>query len=218
MVQDEFATAPAWDEQWVERLKKLETRAWDDLVRCYSDELRTDIQSSIRKRGLPLDWAPDIEQDTWTTAIQKIQEFEWQTVDKFYHWLRVIALNRIRMLKRKQYDDLFSMDAIEDNESNSGISLDNFLYSNGISETSAEQKLIYRERIGLLEGALRELKPRDREILLRRMICGETPRELALVYGLEARSISMILLRAKQTLERHLAASEFFKKERDQHG
>jgi DNA-directed RNA polymerase specialized sigma24 family protein len=96
MVQDEFATAPAWDEQWVERLKRLETRAWDDLVRCYGDELRADIQSSIRKRGLPLDWVPDIEQDTWTTAIQKINEFDWQSIDKFYHWLRVIALNRVR--------------------------------------------------------------------------------------------------------------------------
>ena len=57
-----------------------------------------------------------------------------------------------------------------------------------------------------------------KEILLRRMLHGETPRELALVYGVEARSISMILLRSKQTLERHLAASEFFKQERDKHG
>jgi RNA polymerase sigma factor (sigma-70 family) len=218
MVQDEFATAPAWDEDWVGRLKRLETRAWDDLVRCYGDELRSDIQLSLRKRGLPQDWMSDIEQDTWTTAIRKIAEFDWQSIDKFYHWLRVIALNRVRMLKRKQYDELFSMDAIEDNESVGGISLDNFLYTNGISENSPEQKLLYRERMALLEGALRELKPRDREILLRRMIQGETPRELAVVYGLEARSISMILLRAKQTLERHLAASEFFKKERDKHG
>jgi RNA polymerase sigma factor (sigma-70 family) len=218
MVQDEFATAPAWDEGWVERLKALESKAWDDLVRCYGDELRSDIQSSIRKRGLPLDWAQDIEQDTWTTAIQKIGEFDWQTVDKFYHWLRVIALNRVRMLKRKQYDELFSMDAIEDNESGGGISLDGFLYTHGISEGSPEQKLLYRERLSILEGALRELRPRDCEILLRRMIHGETPRELAIIYGLEARSISMVLLRSKQTLERHLVASEFFKQERNKHG
>src|SRR5690349_3104606 len=52
MTQDDFATAPAWDEGWVERLKGLESKAWDDLVRCYGDELRSDIQSSIRKRGL----------------------------------------------------------------------------------------------------------------------------------------------------------------------
>ena len=218
MTQDDFATAPAWDEGWVERLKGLESKAWDDLVRCYGDELRSDIQSSIRKRGLPLDWAGDIEQDTWMTAIQKIGDFDWQTVDKFYHWLRVIALNRVRMLKRKQYDELFSMDAIEEHEAAGGMSLDSFLYTHGISEGSPEQRLLYRERMSLLEGAMRELKPRDREILLRRMIHGETPRELALIYGVEARSISMILLRSKQTLERHLAASEFFKQERDKHG
>jgi hypothetical protein len=39
------------------------------------------------------------------------------------------------------------------------------------------------------------------------VICGETPRELAVVYGLEARSINDFTA-AKQTLERHLAAWE----------
>jgi RNA polymerase sigma factor (sigma-70 family) len=217
MVQDEFATTPEWDDNWVERLKALETKAWDDLIRSYGDELRSDIQSSIRKRGLPLDCAPDIEQDTWMIAVQKINEFDWQTIDRFYHWLRVIALNRVRMARRKQYDALFSMDAMEDNETIGGLTLDTFLYANGIGDGSPEQYILYRERLALLEGALRELKPRDREILLRRMIHGETPRELALIYGLEARSISMVLLRAKQTLERHLVASEFFKQERERH-
>lgn len=217
--QDNLPTSADWDADWVFRLKALEDRAWKDVIRTYGQELRSDIESSIRRRGLPLDWAADVEQDTWSVAIEKISEFQWQSIDRFYHWLRVIALNRVRMMKRKHTENL-SLDAMEDDDLSNGISLDNFLYSNRMSDASPEQKMLNKERVTILEKALRALKPRDREILLRRMIDGETPRDLAPIYGLEARSVSMIILRAKQLLERLLAESDLFddKEKGDENG
>src|SRR5262245_40347388 len=107
--KDEFATTPAWDERWVERLKSLETSAWDELMKMYSDELRTDNEKSVRKRGAPLDTASDIEQETWLTAVRKINEFQWDAADKLYHWLRVIALNHIRMMMRRPNQEMVSL-------------------------------------------------------------------------------------------------------------
>jgi len=58
--------------------------------------------------------------------------------------------------------------------------------------------------LAALEQALRVLKPRDAEILIRRVVFDEAPRDLAQVYGLAPRSVSMVLLRAKELLEQYL--------------
>jgi RNA polymerase sigma factor (sigma-70 family) len=214
-LQDNLPTRSNWDESLVNHLRNLEAQAWEDLIRIYGSDLRSDIQSSIRRRGLPLDWVADVEQDTWIIAVQKIGEFRWQSIDLFYRWLRVIALNRVRMMKRKQME-LLSLDAMEDDDLAGGVALDTFLYTHRVGEISPEQKIINREKVALLEKALCKLKPRDREILLRRIIHGEMPRDLAVVYGLEARSVSMIILRAKHVLETYLAANNNFDEKGDE--
>ncbi|MBZ0294614.1 MAG: hypothetical protein K8L99_18765, partial [Anaerolineae bacterium] len=98
----EITTATAgiisWDAQWLTLLKALNEDAWSDLVTNYAADLRNDIVISLRKRGLPADYTDDVEQETWRIAVQKIHDFEAESVDKLYNWLRVIALNRIRMI------------------------------------------------------------------------------------------------------------------------
>lgn len=210
---DDFATAQAWDEHLLERLRKMDSRAWDDLVRFYADDLQQDIWASMRKRGLPADLIDDVQQETWRIAIQKIHEFNAPTIDKLYHWLRVIALNRVRMIKRKQKADVVSFDALEGDSFESGVSLDYFLYEHNLSSGSPEQKVLLFERLAALDAALDELSPRNREILLRRLLGDETPRELAVIYDLPPRTISTILLRAKQTLEKHLSQHDLFQTE-----
>jgi RNA polymerase sigma factor (sigma-70 family) len=212
-LHDEFTTTPAWDEHWVERLKALESAAWDDLMKFYSDDLRADIEKSLRKRGLPLDWAADVEQDTWLTAVRKIEKFQGDLVENLYHWLRVVALNHIRMTTRRQKLATISLDQIEAQETVTGISLDHFLYEHGMSDPTPEQALLHQERLMALELAVRELSPREQEILLRHMFDNLKPRELAVIYGIEARSVSTVLRRAKQNVERHMAAQKFFKRE-----
>lgn len=209
----------SWDAQWLRLLQALNESAWSDLVTNYSADLRADITLSLKKRGLPVDYVEDVEQETWRIAVQKIGEFEAESVDKLYNWLRVIALNRIRMIRRSQKDNEIAFEEIEENaEAGGGISLDQFLYVYELSADSPERLVLLKERLSALETALQELSARDREILLRRLVWGEAPRELAKVYDLSPRTISMILLRAKQTLERHIAAMDLFNRERDTNG
>lgn len=209
----------SWDAQWLTLLKALNEDAWSDLVMSYATDLRNDIAASLRKRGLPADDMDDVEQETWRIAVQKIQDFEAESVDKLYNWLRVIALNRIRMIRRSQKDNEVAFEEIEMHaDEGGGISLDQFLYIYDLNTDSPEQTVLLRERLSALETALQELSVRDRDILVRRLVWGEPPRDLAKVYNLAPRSVSMILLRAKQTLERHTAAMDLFSRERDTNG
>ena len=88
--------AIAWDSHWLTLLKEMHEPTWDDLVTNYAADLRHDISASLRKRGLSPDLVEDVEQETWRIAVQKIGAFNADTIDKLYHWLRVIALNRRR--------------------------------------------------------------------------------------------------------------------------
>jgi RNA polymerase sigma factor (sigma-70 family) len=207
-----------WDQQWLGMLKAMHEDAWDEFVRSYGADLRRDIGASLKKRGLPADMIEDVEQETWRIAIQKIGEFEADHIDKLYNWLRVIALNRVRMILRRQKDVPVAFEEIEEQEQEGGISLDHFIYMHELSASSPEAVVLLRERLSALETALQELSLRDREILLRRLLDGEMPRDMAAVYALSPRSISMILLRAKQTLERHVAAMQLFNQERNTNG
>lgn len=222
MSNEEETTMPAginnWRKQWLQLLKSMHEEAWSELVVNYGDDLRSDIGASLRKRGLSLEMVEDVEQETWRIAVQKIHEFEAETVDKLYNWLRVIALNRVRMILRKQKDDEVAFEDIEEREAEGGFSLDHFIYMHELSEDSPEALVLLRERLAALEVALHDLSPRDREILLRRLLGDETPRDLAVVYDLAPRSVSMILLRAKQTLEKRLRTMESSNHERNHDG
>lgn len=184
--------------EWVSDLKRLDPEAWDVLLRNYAGDLRHDITASLRKRGLPDELADDIEQETWLTAVRKMGEFVWESEDRFYHWLRAISLNHIRTYRRTfdrrvSVEDFVSDDADDD--------LEQFLAEWGATNgDSVEETVVLRQQLAALDQAMRTLKPQEREILMR-WLMGETPRELAPTYQMKPRSISMLLLRAKDKIE-----------------
>ncbi len=186
--------------QWVAQLKRLDAEAWDVLLRNYASDLRHDIAVSLRKRGLPDELADDIEQETWLTAVRKMGEFVWEDEDKFYHWLRAIALNHIRTYRRVQGKHFsigdFRYSEIDDD-------LDQFLAEWQESEEGIEERIVLREQLSALDAAMRTLKSQEREILMR-WLYGETPRQLALTYRMKPRSISMLLWRAREKIETNL--------------
>lgn len=83
--------------------------------------------------------------------------------------------------------------------------LDRFiaLWGMGGSDNSVEEAVVLREQMAALDKAMRPLKPQEREILMR-WLMGETPRELAIHYKMKPRSVSMLLLRAKDKIEANL--------------
>jgi RNA polymerase sigma factor (sigma-70 family) len=188
--------------QWVQSILSHDPDSWTQLHEFYSGHLRRDIQISLRKWGLPLDIADDIEQETWLTAVRKIGEFTWVDEERFYHWLRSISCNHIRSYRRHQRRYV-SFEDSEDEDDGVEDFMDHFMEaSDGV-----EDQVILRERMVALDRVLRTLPPRDREILVRRMM-GETPRDLAAEYGLKPEHVRTILLRSKKKLDDQLGTEE----------
>lgn len=197
---EQIDTAPARTDEVriVERLKRMDAQMWEDVLQTYTLTLHNDILTSMRKRGLSLDLADDIQQETWLTAVQKIGEFQCEGDGKLYNWLRAISLNHIRNQWRK-CRQVISFDEIEDSESPN--TLDYFLRSQGLAVEGVEHQVVIRQQLAELDKFLQTLKPRDRDIVLRRLLYEEKPEELARRYPtLKNQSISQLVFRARKIM------------------
>lgn len=193
-------TAPAYMDEvrLIEKLKQNDEQAWEDAFELYAAFIHYDIVVSLKKRGLPPEYADDIQQESWLTAVQKIGEFTCDGQNKFYHWLRAISFNHVRNVWRKQRQ-VVSFEAVEEAESPHG--LDYFLQSNGLYVDNTEDQVILREQLSAIDRVLMDFKPREREIVLRRLLWDEKPEDLALLFpALKTRSISQLLFRARKTI------------------
>jgi RNA polymerase sigma factor (sigma-70 family) len=204
--ETETKSAKQLYKQWVSQLKNREEDAWDILLKYYSEDLRRDILSSLRKRRLPEEWLGDIEQETWLTAIKRIEDFVWESEDKFYNWLRVISLNHLRRYQRVEGRAVSLADS-EDGDVQE--ELENFVDAWQSYEMSVEDQTELKEIYAALDTALRTLKPREQEILLH-WLAGKKPRELALMYDIQASSVSMVLMRAKDKIRTTLKNNSLF--------
>lgn len=179
--------------------------AWEHLMWLHAQDLNRHIRQSLNKWNLPPEYVDDIQQETWITAVQKIETFEWQGEDKLYNWLRTIAFQHVRTMHRKLKDRGPSFDAMEANVENE-LALDLFCYANGVYEEGPENELALKDTMKVIDSAMQYLKPLAREILVRRLIWRETPAEMAADYGIPPEKISGILFRAKEALRAQLRA------------
>jgi RNA polymerase sigma factor (sigma-70 family) len=200
--QSDYATAVFT----LAQLQQYDGHSWNVLLQLYASRLRQDILQSLKRRDLPLDIADDIEQETWLTAIRLIKNVVWENEEMFYHWFRCIATNHIRNVERELRKTYVSLQSIDDESDDSGLSLDLFMYVNGLIEDSPENRVALEETLSILDSALKMLKPREREILLRRIVNGETPQQMASYYGVKPQTISVILVRAKNAVLAHIVA------------
>jgi RNA polymerase sigma factor (sigma-70 family) len=186
----------------VDKLKRMDSRMWEHIFENYTATLTYDVSNSLRKRDLPLEFADDILQETWLTAVEKIQDFQCDGDGKFYNWLRVIALNHVRNYWRKNRQNI-SFEAIDDTQSPNA--LDYFLQSEGLAVNDVENQAAVHEQLLQLDKLLCELSSRDREIVLRRLVMDEKPEELALRYpDLKVQSISQLICRVRKNLRHRL--------------
>lgn len=193
------------DVQFFQRLQQHDAAAWDELLNIYSLLLRRDIIQSLVRRSLPLDQVDDLEQQTWITVVRLIGNFVWEDENKFYNWFRSIATFHIKNLARKLKKQYVSLEDIDEDVDESGLSLDFFLYVHGLIEESPETQIALRESMEIIDRAMQMLKPREREILLRRVLYNESVQQMAKDYGVKAESISVILVRTKQAIREQVA-------------
>ncbi len=186
----------------VDKLKRMDSRMWEHIFENYTATLAYDISTSLRKRDLALELGDDILQETWLTAVEKIHEFVCDGDGKFYNWLRVIALNHVRNYWRKNKQNI-SFEALE--ETQSPNALDYFLQTQGLAINDVENQVLIRQQMTQLDQLLSELSPRDREIVVRRLVMDEKPEELALRYpDLKVQSISQLICRVRKNLRHRM--------------
>jgi DNA-directed RNA polymerase specialized sigma24 family protein len=175
----------------------MEEYAWEELLGLYNTRLRRDIIISLHKRGLAAALADDIQQQTWTTAVQKIHLFDDRGEEKLYRWLRAISVNHVRSLQHQQDTAMMS------NEGDGGC------LARGCYAEATEQTIIRREQLAAVYLALSRLKPQARNLVIRCLLWGEKPEELTAMFPhLKARSISQALFRAKRQIRTACAGAE----------
>lgn len=182
----------------VDKLKRMDPRMWEHIFEHYTATLSYDIATSLRKRNLAAELGDDILQETWLTAVEKIHEFVCDGDGKLYNWLRVIALNHVRNYWRKDRQNV-SFEGIE--ETQSPHALDYFLQAQGLAINDVENQVFIRQQMSQLDQLLSELNPRDRDIVVRRLVLDQKPEELALYYpDLKIQSISQLICRVRKNL------------------
>jgi RNA polymerase sigma factor (sigma-70 family) len=185
----------------VERLKAMDSSAWETFFDSVQEELRRGIIASLRRRNLSLDLVDDFQQETWLTAIKRIHEYESNGEPRLINWLRAISFNHIRNFVRKRDADTSMQDW---DESENYLSCDADLFTSGQTGHTIEDDIILRERLSGLDKAMQHLRPQDRELVLRRWMWQEKPEELALCDPTrKSRSITRALLRAKASIRHH---------------
>ncbi len=198
-------------ERWlVERLKRTnppDSEAWKELLVEYRPILRQRIHYTLMCYHLPADRMDDIEQKTWVTVYTRIHEFVPQRRHSLRKWLDNIQFNHIRNHSREV--EPLSFDAPAEQ---AGAEL-----AEQVEDTSAanpEHELISRETrreiLSALDLALQELAPRDREIVLRRLLRKENVDQLAKEYQLQPQTIYQITSNTKKKLRNYLLAPDLF--------
>lgn len=187
------------DDEFIERLKRREAAAFEELVAQRSGEIYG-LLFRLTENG---EEARDLTQETFLRAFQNIHRFRGEADVRT--WIYRIAINqarnRSRWWRRRRRDATVSLDATF---SESGQSL-----SGTLAEPSQnpEQRTLAREREIALRGALQRLALAYRETVILRDIEGFTYEEIAATLGINVGTVKSRLARGRQELRKKLEGS-----------
>lgn len=141
-----------------------------------------------RLLGWPSD-VDDVVQDVFVDVLRNLRRFNGHS--SFVTWLTRIAINRCRSHQRKQWVRLGFLRRLRSETVSQAIP----------AETdSADQQ----ETTKQVHAAIRQLKPRDREVIVLRYLEEQSPEEIAATLGITRGAVDVRLLRAKERLEKIL--------------
>ena len=160
--------------------------------------------SSLFKFQMSVDnYAAEIEQETWHTAVHTIKQFAPRERHSLRNWLWTIQYNHVRNLHRKQIPDPIEDEMLD------------VLMSDEARPPSPEQTFIEhetrRELLSALDIVLEMLQPHHREIFLLRLRKQIPVETLAQLYGLQPQTIYQIISNARKKIDDYFSVAEFFR-------
>ncbi|MFN2498586.1 MAG: RNA polymerase sigma factor [Pyrinomonadaceae bacterium] len=187
------------DHEFIERLKRREAAAFEELVAQRSGEIYG-LLFRLTENG---EEARDLTQETFLRAFQNIDRFRGEADVRT--WIYRIAINqarnRSRWWRRRRRDATVSLDATygESGQSISGT----------LAEPSQnpEQQTLAREREIALRAALQRLALAYRETVILRDIEGFTYEEIAATLAINVGTVKSRLARGRQELRKKLEGS-----------
>ncbi len=187
------------DHEFIERLKRGEAAAFEELVAERSGEIYG-LLFRLTENG---EEARDLTQETFLRAFQNIDRFRGEA--DIRTWIYRIAINqarnRSRWWRRRRRDATVSLDATH-GESNQSL-----IGTLAEPSQNPEQQTLAREREMALRSALQRLALAYRETVILRDIEGFTYEEIAATLGINVGTVKSRLARGRQELRKRLEGS-----------
>ena len=191
---------PAAEEQFIERLRRGDAAAFEQLVNERSGE----IYGLLYRLTENSEEARDLTQETFLRAFQSIDHFRGDADVKT--WIYRIAINqarnRWRWWRRRRRDSTVSMDSTD---VDGRPTLVTALRAN--SSSDPEQATLARERESALRTALSSVRRVYREAVVLRDIEGFSYEEIAATLEISVGTVKSRLARGRQELRRKLEGS-----------
>jgi RNA polymerase sigma-70 factor, ECF subfamily len=190
---------PSAETEFIERLKRGEAAAFEELVTERSGE----IYGLLFRLTENSEEARDLTQETFLRAFQSIDRFRGDA--DLRTWIYRIAINqarnRWRWWRRRRRDATVSLDATQGQSNQTRIAT---LAESG---QNPEQQTLAHEREVALRAALQKVGRAYRETLILRDIEGFTYEEIATTLGINVGTVKSRLARGRQELKQKLEGS-----------
>ena len=188
------------DGQFIERLKRGESAAFETLVNERSGE----IYGLLYRLTENAEEARDLTQETFLRAFQSIRSFRGDS--DLRTWIYRIAINqarnRWRWWRRRRRDSTVSIDSTDDNGKPALVAT---LKAENVQ--SPEQDTLAHERERILRNALKGLRRVYRETVILRDIEGFAYDEIAVALDISVGTVKSRLARGRQELRSKLEGS-----------
>jgi RNA polymerase sigma-70 factor (ECF subfamily) len=194
-----YELRPRAEAEFIERLKRGEAAAFEELVAARSGEIYGLLFRMTENR----DEARDLTQETFLRAFQSIGRFRGEA--DLRTWIYRIAINqarnRWRWWRRRRRDSTVSLEATQGETGQTVMAT--------LAEASAnpEQQTLAHERESALRSALHRVGRAYRETVLLRDIEGFSYEEIATTLGINVGTVKSRLARGRQELREKLEGS-----------
>jgi len=196
---DVCGSRPRAEAEFIERLKRGEAAAFEELVAERSSEIYG-LLFRLTENG---EEARDLTQETFLRAFQSIGRFRGEA--DLRTWIYRIAINqarnRWRWWRRRRRDSTISL------ESTHGQTNQTVASRLAESSNNPEQQTLAHERELVLRSALHKVGRAYRETVILRDIEGFTYEEIATTLGISVGTVKSRLARGRQELRQKLEGS-----------